>query len=74
MSLWCLHSREEYWDSPGEFKPERFLDGEGDLVPASGSHQPETSAAVRGRRTDVYWRKYGQEQTFSHVDQRFAEF
>ena len=34
MSLWSLHSREEYWDSPGEFKPERFLDDEGDLVPA----------------------------------------
>ena len=73
MGLWSLHSREEYWDSPGEFKPERFLDYEGDLVPVDHINQKRLLPFGVGAQVYI-GENYGQEQTFYHVDQCFAEF
>ena len=33
-NLWALHHDKEFWGDPWEFRPERFLDDQGQLVPA----------------------------------------
>jgi cytochrome P450 len=30
-NLWAVHNDPDQWDSPSEFRPERFIDGEGKL-------------------------------------------
>ena len=34
VNLWALHHDENLWDEPFVFKPERFLDAHGELLPA----------------------------------------
>ncbi len=34
LNLWALHHDPEFWKDPEEFRPERFLDASGEVVPA----------------------------------------
>uniref|UniRef100_K7F881 Steroid 17-alpha-hydroxylase/17,20 lyase n=1 Tax=Pelodiscus sinensis TaxID=13735 RepID=K7F881_PELSI len=40
VNLWALHHDEEEWDQPGDFRPERFLDAQGNCRPPSPSYLP----------------------------------
>ena len=35
LNLWALHHDPEFWKDPEEFRPERFLDASGEVVPAN---------------------------------------
>ncbi len=49
-NFWGVHHDESFWDDPAEFRPERFLDPEGHLLPPSDSrrrHLMSFGAGVR---------------------------
>ncbi|ELU02658.1 hypothetical protein CAPTEDRAFT_114418 [Capitella teleta] len=49
-NLWALHHDEAFWDSPDEFKPERFLDSDGQVLPASHPNQQHLMTFGGGQR------------------------
>lgn len=40
VNYWALHNDPEQWHEPSEFRPERFLDAEGNLGPKPRSYYP----------------------------------
>jgi len=47
MNLWSLHHDPEIWDDPDAFRPERFLDEEGNFVPPKADRFLPFSAGRR---------------------------
>ena len=47
MNLWSLHHNPEIWDDPDAFRPERFLDEEGNFVPPKADRFLPFSAGRR---------------------------
>ena len=39
-NLWALHTDPEKWEKPEEFRPERFLDKNGQLLPKMENYLP----------------------------------
>ena len=52
-NLWSLHHDEKLWDEPFTFKPERFLDAGGQLVPADHPNRRNTMPFGAGLRVCV---------------------
>ena len=52
-SLWTLHHDEDFWDEPFNFKPERFLDAQGELVPADHPNRKHLMPFGAGTRVCV---------------------
>ena len=52
-NLWSLHHDEKFWDEPFTFKPERFLDADGQLVLADHSNRRNTMSFRAGLRVCV---------------------
>ena len=53
VNLWALHHDEKLWDEPFTFKPERFLDADGKLVPADHPNRKNTMPFSAGYRVCV---------------------
>ena len=53
VNLWNLHHDEKLWDEPFAFKPERFLDVDGQLVPADHPNRKNTMPFGAGHRVCV---------------------
>ena len=49
-NLWSLHHDEDFWDEPFAFKPERYLDEHGELVPADHPNRVHTMPFSGGQR------------------------
>ena len=58
LNLWGLHHDEELWDEPFTFKPERFLDEEGKLVPADHPNRRRLLPFGAGQRVRHMGQKY----------------
>ncbi|XP_064596402.1 cytochrome P450 2C31-like [Liolophura sinensis] len=52
-NLWYFHHDEKVWDNPWEFKPQRFLDADGNLVPANHPKRKNLMPFGNGRRSCV---------------------
>lgn len=50
---WTMHHSEKYWDDPFSFKPERFLDEDGQLLPATDPVRKRFAAFGLGRRSCI---------------------
>ena len=53
VNLWAMHHDEKVWDEPFAFKPERFLDADGQLVPADHPNRKNVMAFGAGHRVCV---------------------
>ena len=53
VNLWALHHDENLWDEPFAFKPERFLDADGQLVAADHANRKNTFVFGAGNRVCV---------------------
>ena len=53
INFWALHHDDKLWDKPFSFKPERFLDAEGQLVPADHPSRRNTMPFGAGHRVCV---------------------
>ena len=53
VNLWALHHDEKLWDEPFSFAPERFLDADGNLVPADHPNCKNTMPFGAGHRVCV---------------------
>jgi cytochrome P450 len=49
-NLWGLHRDPEFWNEPGAFKPERFLDDSGELLPSEHPNRRHILAFGLGPR------------------------
>ena len=49
-NLWALHHEEDFWGDPYEFRPERYLDDKGCLVPADHPHRKHLMPFGAGTR------------------------
>jgi cytochrome P450 len=52
-NLWALHHDEDFWGDPFTFRPSRFLDVSGDVVPASDDMRRHLMAFGAGPRVCV---------------------
>ena len=52
-NLWSLHHDENFWDEPFAFKPERYLDEHGELIPADHPHRMHTMPFGGGQRVCI---------------------
>ena len=52
-NLWAMHHDEKLWDEPFTFKPERFLDSDGELVPADHPNRKNLLPFGAGQRVCV---------------------
>ena len=52
-NLWALHHDEKLWDEPFQFRPERFLDADGQLVPADHPNRRNVMPFGAGHRVCV---------------------
>ena len=52
-NLWNLHHDENFWDEPFAFKPERYLDDNGDLVLADHPNRLHTMPFGSGQRVCI---------------------
>lgn len=50
---WTMHHSEKYWDDPFSFKPERFLDKDGQLLPATDPVRKRFAAFGLGKRSCI---------------------
>ena len=53
VNLWAMHHDEKLWDEPFTFKPERFLDADGQLVPADHPNRRNVIPFGAGHRVCV---------------------
>ena len=53
VNLWAMHHDEKLWDEPFTFKPERFLDSNGQLVPADHPNRRNVMPFGAGHRVCV---------------------
>jgi cytochrome P450 len=53
VNLWALHHDEQFWEEPFKFRPERYLDAEGQLVPADHPNRRRTMPFGAGVRVCV---------------------
>ena len=53
VNLWALHHDEKLWDEPFSFKPERFLDSDGQLVPVDHPNRKNVMPFGAGHRVCV---------------------
>jgi cytochrome P450 len=53
VHLWGLHHDEQFWIKPYEFDPQRFLDDNGELVPADHPNRKHVMAFGAGHRVCV---------------------
>ena len=53
VNLWAMHHNEKLWDDPFTFKPERYLDADGQLVLADHPHRRNTMPFGAGHRVCV---------------------
>ncbi len=52
-NLWGLHHDEEFWRDPEAFRPERFLDNQGELVPPDNEKRKRVMAFAAGVRVCI---------------------
>ncbi|XP_048780498.2 cytochrome P450 1A1-like [Ostrea edulis] len=52
-NLWTMHLREKEWEQPFTFKPERFLDADGLLLPANDPVRKKFCAFGTGKRNCI---------------------
>ncbi|XP_062613133.1 cytochrome P450 1A2-like [Saccostrea cucullata] len=52
-NLWTIHHSEKEWDEPFKFKPERFLDAEGLLLPSNNPIRKRVIAFGFGKRSCI---------------------
>ncbi|XP_034304486.2 steroid 17-alpha-hydroxylase/17,20 lyase isoform X1 [Magallana gigas] len=50
---WTMHHSEKYWDEPFSFKPERFLDEDGQLLPATDPVRKRFASFGLGKRSCI---------------------
>eukprot|EP00105_Crassostrea_gigas_P042529 XP_019926677.1 PREDICTED: cytochrome P450 1A2-like isoform X2 [Crassostrea gigas] len=50
---WTMHHSEKYWDDPFSFKPERFLDEDGQLLPATDPVRKRFASFGLGKRSCI---------------------
>ena len=50
---WALHHDHRFWDEPWKFKPERFLDDQGELVPADHENRKNLLPFGAGSRVCI---------------------
>lgn len=50
INLWALHHDENFWEDPWKFKPERFLDPGGNVLPADHENRRRLMPFGAGRR------------------------
>lgn len=53
LNLWTLHHRDDLWKNPWAFEPERYLDENGNLLPAEHPHRKHLLAFGAGPRVCV---------------------
>ena len=53
INLWAMHHDEKLWDEPFAFKPERFLNADGKLVPADHPNRKNTMPFGAGHRVCI---------------------
>ena len=53
VNLWAMHHDEKLWDEPFVFRPERFLDADGQLVPADHPNRKNLMSFSAGQRVCV---------------------
>lgn len=53
LNIWSVHHDEAFWGDPGTFRPERFLDPAGQLVPADHPNRKRILAFGAGTRVCV---------------------
>ena len=52
-NLWSLHHDENFWDEPFAFKPERYLDEHGELLPPDHPNRVHTMPFGGGQRVCI---------------------
>ena len=52
-NIWYIHHDPHFWEGPWQFKPERFLDSDGSLLPASHANMRRFATFSVGRRVCV---------------------
>ncbi|ELU18403.1 hypothetical protein CAPTEDRAFT_137782 [Capitella teleta] len=52
-NLWAVHHDEDFWEEPFEFRPDRFLDSVGRLIPASHPNRQRMLAFGAGARVCI---------------------
>ena len=65
-NVWHIHHDPERWDAPWSFKPERFLDAEGNLIPPEHKNRRNFLAFSTGQR-DCPGETLGKSRMFLYI-------